>query len=138
MYVQETFYRPPEVAAEPRHLPAAVYNLALRLLRGASTGSVFVPIRSMQVLAVLDAEEFIFVDREGRRRIELAWREFRPQARAALDEPVPYRAVYYSPAAARLMGPLQAEFGKALQALGARLPPTAVGGARILPFGRES
>jgi len=74
-----------------------------------------VPLRSMQFLAVLDTEEFIFVDREGRRMIELAWQHFTPQARHALDEPVSYEAVYYSPAGAEVMRRVQGEFHKALR-----------------------
>ena len=95
MIVEETFYRPPELSREPRTLPADTYNLAHVLLKRAATGCLFVPLRGMQFLAVLDAEEFIFVDREGRRMIELAWQNFAPQARRALDEPVSYEAVYY-------------------------------------------
>jgi hypothetical protein len=114
MYVEETFYRPPEVAHEPRTLPAETYNLAYLLLARACHKCVFVPIRTMQYLAVIDAEEFIFVDREGRRMIDIAWRDFKPQTRAALTEPVPYQAVYHSGTARQIMPRLQAEFRKAL------------------------
>ena len=115
MIVEETFYRPSELSREPRTLPAETYNLAHRMLRRAANGCLFVPLRGMQYLAVLDAEEFIFVDREGRRMIELAWQHFVPQARSALDEPVSYEAVYYSPASAEIMRRAQSEFHKALR-----------------------
>ncbi|MBI5612999.1 MAG: hypothetical protein HY942_08035 [Gammaproteobacteria bacterium] len=118
MIVEETFYRPDEVAREARTLPAATYNLARRLLGGGAC--VFVPIRGMQVLAVLDAEEFIFVDREGGRSIDIAWQRFRPGERTALAEPVPYEAVYYSATAAQTMPRLQSEFQKALAQLADR------------------
>lgn len=117
MIVEETFYRRPEVHREARHLPAAVYNLAHVLLARAPRGCLFVPIRTMQYLAVLDREEFIFVDCEGGRRIELAWREFRPADRTSLDAPVAYRAAYYSPQAPALMPRLQSEFARALRDL---------------------
>jgi hypothetical protein len=117
MIVEETFYRPPELAREARTLPAATYNLAHALLARATRGSVFVPIRAMQFLAVVDAQEFIFVDREGRRLIEIAWHAFRPQLRSALADPVPYEAIYYSPTAAQTMQRLQGEFYRALVAL---------------------
>jgi hypothetical protein len=121
MIVEETFYRPAEMAREARTLPAATYNLAHGLL--ARSGScVFVPIRSMQYLAVLDAEEFIFVDREGGRQIEIAWQHFRPQVRSALDQPVAYEAVYYSATGAPTMARLQGEFHKALAQLEQRAP----------------
>jgi hypothetical protein len=120
MIVEETFYRRAEVAREPRRLAAATYNLAHGLLARAPNGNLFVPIRSMQFLAVLDNVEIIFVDREGGRCIEIAWQRFRPQQRSALDEPVAYEAVYYTPDAASHMPRLQGEFIKALQLLEAR------------------
>ncbi len=125
MFVEETFYRRDEIARAPRTLPAATYNLAHRLLAHAAGGCLFVPIRSMQYLAVLDNEEFIFVDREGGRMIELAWQHFRPGARSALDAPVAYEAVYYSANGAQTMQRLQAEFRKALIQLENRAPAHA-------------
>ena len=117
MIVEETFYRPSELSREPRTLPGETYNLARVLLKRAATGSLFVPLRGIQFLAVLDAEEFIFVDREGRRMIELAWQHFAPQARDSLNDPVSYEVVYYSPASAEIMRRVQSEFHKALLAL---------------------
>lgn len=124
MIVEETFYRREEVGRQTRTLPAATYNLAHRLLMQGGA-CLFVPIRSMQVLAVLDAEEFIFVDREGGRLIETAWQRFRPQGRSALNEPVPYDAVHYSATSAQNMPQLQAEFHKALLQLERRAPAPA-------------
>ncbi len=129
-YVEETFYRRAEEGREARHLPAAIYNLARVLLTRTPQGCLFVPIRTMQYLAVLDREEFIFVDREGGRFIELAWRGFQTADRSSLDEPVAYEAVYYSASAATVMARLQGEFGRALQQLEARL--TLSGPARVI------
>ena len=122
MFVEETFYRRDSVAHEPRTLPASTYNLAHLLLARAASGCLFVPIRSMQFLAVLDSEEFIFVDREGGRMIDIAWQQFRPGDRVALDAPVAYEAVYYSSTGALVMQRLQAEFHKALAQLEQRAP----------------
>ncbi len=129
MIVEETFYRSEEIGREARTLPAAVYNLAHTLLSRARNGCLFVPIRRMQFLAVLDAEEFIFVDREAGRYIDLAWREFRPQARQSLDEPVAYQAVYYRREAVSHMTRLLGEFPRALRELEQRqeaVPPGRV------------
>lgn len=125
MIVEETFYRREEVAREPRTLPATTYNLAHVLLARAAGSCLFVPVRSMQFLAVLDNEEFIFVDREGGRMIEIAWQHFRPGERTALDAPVAYEAVYYSASGAQTMQRLQAEFHKALMQLEQRAPAHA-------------
>ena len=135
MIVEETFYRPAELSREARTLPAEIYNLAHRLLKRAATGCLFVPLRGMQFLAVLDADEIIFVDREGRRLIELAWQRFVPQARRSLEDPVPYEAVYYSPAAAEVMRRVQGEFHKALRELEQKT--TLAGAARVLKLARE-
>lgn len=108
--------RGPELAREPRRLPAAVYNLAHTLLaRGGD--AVFVPIRSMQVLAIIDREEIVFVDSRHRHLVETAWQRFAPRSRSALDEPVPYEAVHYSRESAAAMARLQGEFAAALRAL---------------------
>jgi hypothetical protein len=134
MIVTETFYRPPELAREPRTLPAETYNAARGLLARAAHACVFVPIRAMQYLAVIDAEEIVFVDREGGRRIEIAWQRFRAGERAALDAPEPYEAVYYAPHAAETMKRLQGELRKALHDLAGRAPAPVA--ARILPLPR--
>ena len=120
MIVEETFFRRNELARENRTLPAATYNLAHTLLSRAQNGCLFVPIRSMQFLAVADNREFIFVDREGGRFIDIAWQSFRSQDRTALIDPVTYEAVYYTPTAASSMARLQGEFIKALHLLETR------------------
>ncbi|MBK7662679.1 MAG: hypothetical protein IPJ21_03850 [Sterolibacteriaceae bacterium] len=129
-------HRGPELAREPRYLPAAVYNLAHTLLaRGGD--AVFVPIRSMQVLAIIDREEIVFVDSQRKHFVEAAWQCFAPRNRAALDAPVPYELVHYGKQSATLMSRLQAEFAHALQALAAKQPHH--GEAAVLPmppFGR--
>ena len=134
MIVEETFYRRAEISREARTLPADVYNRAHVLLARSAGGSLFVPIRSMQVLAVLDREEFIFVEREGGRMIDIAWQRFRPQERATLDAPVAYEAVYYAADGVEIMRWLQGEFFKALKELRDRAPRPA--SARVLPLNR--
>jgi len=127
-----TCYRDQELACEPRQLPAVTYNLALTLLARSATGNLFVPIRSMQYLAILDHEEWVFLDGERKCWIDIAWRHFRPQARASLEDPVEYEAVYYQTTARDLMFRMQAELPRALQELAKK---TRVEGlARVLKF----
>ena len=127
-----TCYRDREIYRETRHLPAATYNLALTLLARSSNDCLFVPIRSMQYLAILDRDEFAFVDGERKCWIDIAWCNFRPGERHSLEEPVAYEAVYYRPESGSLMARLQTEFHRALQQLDARRQPT--GPARVLKF----
>lgn len=130
MIIEETFYRPTEISRERRTLPAEVYNLSRVLLKRASHGCLFVPLRNLQVLAVLDDAEIIFVDREGRRNIDLAWQSFAPQDRASLEEAVSYEVVYYTQAAAEIMRRVQMEFHQALRDLEQK--EVNVGPARIV------
>jgi hypothetical protein len=133
--MEERFYREQEVARLPAFLPAATYNLAHTLLTRAGQ-CLFVPIRSLQYMAVLDAEEFIFIDSQNRAWVELAWQNFRPQARTALDERVPFEVVHYTSQATDTMKRLPGEFLKALQVLAERDLPQQ--DARVLPLVRPS
>jgi len=130
-----TCYRDAETGREGRRLPAAVYNLARRLISRSESGIVFVPIRSMQVLAILDGEEFVFVDHQHKSWIEISWQGFRPQARGSLEDPVPYEAVFYEADARGLMPRLMSEFPKALQQLEAK--SRIEGPARVLKFEKK-
>lgn len=131
--MEERFFREREIARVPSFLPAATYNLA-HTLRVRAGQCLFVPIRSLQYLAVLDAEEFIFVDSQNKAWVELAWQQFRPQARSALGERVPFEVVHYASQAAETMKRLPHDFHQALQALAARDQPQQ--GARVLPLVR--
>lgn len=128
-----TLYRGEEIGREARSLPAGVYKLAKRLI-SRSPGVAFVPIRSMQYLAILDGEEFVFVDHLDKGRIRIAWQHFRPQQLNALDEPVPFESVSYCPDSREIMQRLVGEFPKAMQQLDDR--ERVEGPARVLKFER--
>ncbi len=132
MLIQESFYRGPALRAEPRRLPAQIYNLARLLVARSGSGSAFVPIRPMQYLAVLDDEEFIFVHREARPWIEVAWQSFGSRKRNRLDAPVPYQCVYYMERGVQIMGRLQSEFHKALREAAEKQPLEETG--RVVPL----
>lgn len=127
-----TCYRDQELACEMRYLPAASYNLALTLLARSATGNVFVPIRAMQYLAILDNEEWVFLDGERKCWIDIAWRHFRPQARTSLEDPVQYEAVFYQANARDLMSRLLVELPRALREVGKKARVEAP--ARVLKF----
>lgn len=118
--MQITCYRHIEAARESRFLPAKTYNLAHALLARSMAECLFVPIRNMQYLAIIDAEEWVFLDGPHKCWIDIAWQNFHPQVRTSLEEPVPYQAIYYQPEAMRLMTRLQAELPHALQNLAAK------------------
>lgn len=116
----ETFERAQVLARSVSALPAASYNLSRILLAQSRTGCVFVPMRGMQYMAVIDAEEIIFVDSQYKRWVEVAWRCFRPDQRQALDEAVAYQAVFYTPDGADTQRRLQCEFHAAMTLLASR------------------
>ena len=130
-----TCYRDQERGSELRYLPASTYNLAITLLTDSPEGTLFVPVRSMQYMAILNAEEFVFLDGERKCWVDIAWRHFQPQKRDSLTEPVQYEAVYYLDITASIsvMMRLQREFPLALKLLDDRIrynrPP-----AKIIQF----
>jgi hypothetical protein len=138
--VDLTLYREDPILRESRHLPGPVYNLAhLLLARSAQSGGkscVFVSIRSMQFLAVIDHEEIVFVDRELPGQVQIAWQNFHRQERNSLDQRVEFEAAFYTRESLKLMPRLMSEFPKALQALAAKERVEAP--AAVLPFPRKA
>lgn len=130
-----TFYRDNEVNRESRSLPADLYNKIKILFARLEHENVFVPIRTMQYLAVIDAHEVVFVDGQGPRAIELAWKNFRPYERQDLRAPVPYDCVYYQEKGLQTMWRLQGEFMKALQLFEKR-NLSSTSSAKIVPLHR--
>ena len=115
MQEKERFNRGDEIGSENRMLPAETYNTIRLLLDYSESSCVFVPIRSMQYIAVIDHEEVIFVDGlTAKRSIEFSWRQFKPQERSNLTDPVSYSFTYYSEKALVTMKRLQWEFDKFL------------------------
>ena len=112
-----TLYREEPILRECRHLPGSLYNLAHLLLVRADKPCVFVPIRSMQYLAIIDREEIVFVDREFPGDVQLAWQNFRRRERASLDESVAFDVAFYSRESLKVMPRLMSEFPKAMQAM---------------------
>lgn len=109
-----SLYRDEAVSSVSRTLRAQTYNMGHTLLAKNPDGVVFLPIRSMQFLAILDAEEWVFVDGEKKHLIEVAWQKFRPQSRSAIDEAVPFEAMFYTEEGPVLMSRLESAVHEAL------------------------
>lgn len=127
-----TLYREDPILRETRHLPAEVYNLAHLLLAHADKPCVFVPIRSMQYLAVIDHEEIVFVDREQPSLVQIAWQAFHRRERNALNERVEFEAAFYTRESLGIMARLMSEFPPAMQAMAGR--ERIEEPAAVLPF----
>ena len=111
IFEKESFHRGEELGYEWRKLPSQTYN-AMRLLLDYSDAScVFVPIRTMQYMAIIDKEEVVFVDAvSARRSIEFSMRRFKPQERTSLTDPVSYCFTYYDLKAIDTIKRAQGEF----------------------------
>lgn len=130
--MQITVHRGCELWREEHGLPAATYNLARTLQLRSPHGVAFVPVRSLQVLAIVDRDEFVFVDSRERAWALLTWENLRTEARSALDEPLRFEAVGYAELARDAMRRLPREFHDALCTLGGRLRMAEP--AQLLPF----
>lgn len=91
-------------------MPARTYNDMHTLFRRCGESCLFIPIRSMQYMAVIDEEEVIFVDSMKKALVEFSWQKFHPQSRTNLADPVPYEFVYYDSRALETIKRAQSEF----------------------------
>ncbi len=120
--VTETFFLPKEVERQQWSVPAEIYNLYRALQVRCQVGHVFVPIRNMQFMAVLDKSEIVFVDSqsyavskdEGGRLILVAWEFSESIDRDALADPVPCEVVFYEKYNRDLQLRLISEFRQAM------------------------
>ena len=120
-----SFERGDEIGRESRQLPAEHYN-KVRLLHSRIGGKpLFVSLRGMQYLAIVDDEEIVFIDGQGPRVIEVSWQDFRASEREDLRSPVNYTCIYYSEKGVQAMSRLQSDFLKGLELLEKRRPKGA-------------
>ena len=117
-----SFIRGPEIGREQHSLPADHYRLIRLLFNRNQNETLFVPIRTIQYLGIIDRAEVVFVDGQGPRLIELAWCEFQSSGRNDLRMPVTYTRVFYHTKGLELMPRLQQEFFNALKLLEQRQP----------------
>ncbi|MDT8386023.1 MAG: hypothetical protein RQ736_00810 [Thiogranum sp.] len=129
------FNRGQELSREQRSVPARLYNRLHLLFARSDSGTLFVPIRSMQYLAAVDQEEVIFVDGLGPRNIGISWRDFEVAERHDLSSPVGFTCIYYDPNGPQIMTHLQGEFLKALELVQERQPKST--GASVTPIDRH-
>jgi len=126
--VTETFFLPKEVERKQWSVPADIYNLYRALQLRNQAGHVFVPIRTMQFMAVLDKCEIVFVDSqsyavskdEGGRLILVAWKFAESIDRDALTDPVPCEVVFYEQDNCELQLRLVSEFRQAMDLMDQR------------------
>jgi hypothetical protein len=140
--VTETFFLPDEVERNNSMVPGDIYNLYHSLQARSQTGHVFVPIRTLQFMAVLDKNEIVFVDSEsyattndqGGRLILIAWKFPLSHDRDALTDPMPCEIVFYEKKNTDLQLRLIPEFRRAMELMDKRYRDSQLPreGAKIL------
>lgn len=141
----EIFFRPDETGRAPSSIRGDLYNSLRRALARSVTECAFVPVRNMQILAVVTRREVIFVDNlnyavsdgQGGRLVMLAWDLARSDRRDSLDGPVPVDIVKFHPDADGLHARLVSEFPTALatqEKYERNDPELCAGEARIIPY----
>ena len=139
----QSFFTPDEFSCLQEPLLASTYNLAHVLLNRSESEHVFVPIRSMQYLAVIEAEAFWFVDslayavrgNEGGRMITVSWHPTKSASeREGLDQHLDCRVVFYEKDMSDIQTRLRSEFLQAMRQLDQRYRDQHIpaGGAKIL------
>ncbi len=140
--VTETFFLPNEVDRKDWLVPSEIYNLYHSLQVRCETGHVFVPIRTLQFMAVLDKNEIVFIDsqsyatsnNEGGRLILIAWKFPLSHDRDALTDPMPCEIIFYENKNDDLQLRLISEFRQAMELLDQRYRDRKIpsNGAKIL------
>jgi hypothetical protein len=145
--VTETFFLPKEVDRKSWLVPAEIYNLYRSLQARNHVGHVFVPIRIMQFMAVLDKNEIVFVDgqsyavmknkdgeNEGGRLILLAWQFPLSHDRDSLEDPMQCEVVFYDKKNSDLQLRMIAAFKEAMELMDQRYRDKQIPaqGAKIL------
>jgi len=138
----ETFFLPKEVERKKWSVPAETYNLYRSLLKRCTTGHAFIPIRSLQFMAILDNSEIVFVDSqsyayskdEGGRLILITWAFSSTQDRDALNQPMPCEVIFHEKKNPDLQLRLIAEFKQSMELMDTRYRDKQfpAKGARIL------
>ncbi|OOG23881.1 hypothetical protein B1C78_10155 [Thioalkalivibrio denitrificans] len=136
MKVTERFEMGKPLRREPSMLRADTYNRARLLLSESGQEALFVPIRPMQYLAVIQAGEFVFVDGLGPRVVQFIWHRFRTGERQALTDPVAFELVCFRPDAGEIVQRLHVELSRALALQASRRRRPAPTGT-VLPFRRQ-
>lgn len=141
----QSFFTPKHHSTHDDVMSAKCYNLAHVLLNRTRGNHLFIPIRSMQILAIIEPDVIWFVDSmahavqdgEAGRIIAISWApQIEPSERDSLEAPVPYKITHYGEDRSEMQKRLQGEFLKAMELLDNRFReklPTAIK-PRILPF----
>jgi len=125
----QSFFTPDEFLLQDSQLPSRTYNLSQILLKRSQSSHLFIPIRSLQYLAIIEKDAFWFVDSlayavqddEGGRLIRVSWHPLiNAGQRDSLTQHVDYRIIYYGGDMHDIQNRLNNEFYQAMLLLDQR------------------
>jgi hypothetical protein len=139
----QSFFTPDEYSCLSETLLSKTYNLAHILLNRSQSTHLFIPIRSMQYLAIIEKNMIWFVDsltyavrdNEGGRLITVSWQPILSvHQRNDLNEHVPCHVIFYGGDRNEVHKRLRSEFYVAMGLIDQRYRKTSLpgGGAKIL------
>jgi len=119
----QSFFTPDEFSCQKTQLLSITYNLAHTLLNRSEASHLFIPIRSLQYLAIIEKNIFWFVDSmayavrgaEGGRLIRVSWKPIiHAQQRDDLTLPMECRVIFYGDDMQEIQNRLNSEFYRAM------------------------
>jgi len=119
----QSFFTPDEFFCQKSQLLSKTYNLAHILLNRSQSSHLFIPIRSLQYLAIIEKNAFWFVDSlayavrgdEGGRLIKVSWHPLiNANQREALTQHMECRVVFYGEDMSEIQNRLNSEFYQAM------------------------
>ena len=125
----QSFFMPDEFFCQKTRLLSQTYNLAHVLLNRNQSNHLFVPIRSLQYLAIIEKNAFWFVDSlayavrgdEGGRLIRISWHPLiKPNQRESLAQDMDYRVIFYGEDMSEIQTRLNSEFYQSMLLLDQR------------------
>lgn len=141
----QSFFTPDDFSHQQSRLASRTYNLAHVLLNRNQSSHVFIPIRSLQYLAIIEKDAFWFVDSlayatrgdEGGRLIRVSWHPLiAATERDGLIQHMDCEIIFYGGDMSQIQTRLNSEFYQAMLQIDQRhrdsLPDT--GKINILPL----
>ncbi|VAW51663.1 hypothetical protein MNBD_GAMMA06-368 [hydrothermal vent metagenome] len=115
----QSFFTPDEFSCRQTRLLSKTYNLAHVLLNRSESSHLFVPVRSLQYLAIIEKNTFWFVDSlayavrgdEGGRLIRVSWHPLiTAHEREGLTQNMDCKVVFYGEDMSEIQNRLSGEF----------------------------
>ena len=115
----QSFFTPDEFSRHESRLLSQTYNLAHVLLNRSESNHLFIPIRSLQYLAIIEKNTFWFVDSlayavrgdEGGRLIRVSWHPLiTAHERDGLTQNMDCRVIFYGEDMSEIQTRLNSEF----------------------------